>query len=422
MLSKFALRAAPALRQPARRQFMLFGEGPPKGFGQFFPKGAGKGSGSSKTGARESSGTEINWQEFATVLLESGEVDRIIVTNNKVAEVLLRPGAGGAVGAPPGEAARRRRGAENTYGWQSNGGAPEEPSAEEKPPGGFQRYPRIGGSGPTSAPSYHFAIGSVEIFERKLEAAQRNLGIEPRDFVPVQYVSETNWAAEGAKFLPTLLIIGAWLYVMRSVGGGSGGGGGGMSNIFRIGQSKAKKIKKEDKEVMEFVEFLKDPERFTKLGAKIPKGALLCGPPGTGKTLLAKATAGEANVPFYSISGSEFVEMFVGVGPSRVRDLFKEARANQPCIIFIDEIDAVGRQRGRGGFAGGNDERENTLNQLLVEMDGFNESSNIVVLAGTNRADVLDKALTRPGRFDRQITARPTSRAGSRSSRSTSRA
>ena len=476
MLSKFALRAAPALRQPARRQFMLFGEGPPKGFGQFFPKGATKGSGSSKGGgssskkaggaskkasaggggsgggsggpggapelgprvvsalaavgllgvwlsSRESSGTEINWQEFATVLLESGEVDRIIVTNNKVAEVLLRPGArvGGAVGAA---AAGERPVAvdvapENTYGWQSNGGAPEEPSAEEKPPGGFQRYPRIGGSGPTSAPSYHFAIGSVEIFERKLEAAQRNLGIEPRDFVPVQYVSETNWAAEGAKFLPTLLIIGAWLYVMRSVGGGSGGGGGGMSNIFRIGQSKAKKIKKEDvsvtyadvagvdeakKEVMEFVEFLKDPERFTKLGAKIPKGALLCGPPGTGKTLLAKATAGEANVPFYSISGSEFVEMFVGVGPSRVRDLFKEARANQPCIIFIDEIDAVGRQRGRGGFAGGNDERENTLNQLLVEMDGFNESSNIVVLAGTNRADVLDKALTRPGRFDRQIT------------------
>jgi AFG3 family protein len=213
------------------------------------------------------------------------------------------------------------------------------------------------------------------------------------------------------------------LYVMRSVGGGGGsGGGGGMSNIFRIGQSKAKKIKKEDvnvtyadvagcdeakKEVMEFVEFLKEPDRFTKLGAKIPKGALLCGPPGTGKTLLAKATAGEANVPFYSISGSEFVEMFVGVGPSRVRDLFKEARQNQPCMIFIDEIDAVGRQRGRGGFAGGNDERENTLNQLLVEMDGFTESggdNKVVVLAGTNRADVLDKALTRPGRFDRQIT------------------
>merc|ERR1719182_47646 len=205
---------------------------------------------------------------------------------------------------------------------------------------------------------------------------------------------------------------------MRSVGGGSGGGGGGMSNIFRIGQSKAKKIKKEDvnvtyadvagcdeakKEVMEFVEFLKEPDRFTKLGAKIPKGALLCGPPGTGKTLLAKATAGEASVPFFSISGSDFIEMFVGVGPSRVRDLFKEARANAPCIVFIDEIDAVGRARSKGGFSGGNDERENTLNQLLVEMDGFDTAKGVVVLAGTNRADILDSALLRPGRFDRQI-------------------
>uniref|UniRef100_A0A7S2U6Q7 AAA+ ATPase domain-containing protein n=1 Tax=Attheya septentrionalis TaxID=420275 RepID=A0A7S2U6Q7_9STRA len=154
---------------------------------------------------------------------------------------------------------------------------------------------------------------------------------------------------------------------------------------------------------MEFVDFLQDATRFTKLGAKIPKGALLCGPPGTGKTLLAKAVAGEADVPFYSISGSDFIEMFVGVGPSRVRDLFKEARANAPCIIFIDEIDAVGRKRGKGGFSGGNDERENTLNQLLVEMDGFSPSAGVVVLAGTNRADVLDPALLRPGRFDRQI-------------------
>jgi AFG3 family protein len=152
------------------------------------------------------------------------------------------------------------------------------------------------------------------------------------------------------------------------------------------------------------VDFLQNSERFTKLGAKIPKGALLCGPPGTGKTLLAKAVAGESGVPFYSISGSDFIEMFVGVGPSRVRDLFKEARANAPCIVFIDEIDAVGRQRGRGGFSGGNDERENTLNQLLVEMDGFSPTTGVVVLAGTNRADILDQALTRPGRFDRQIT------------------
>merc|ERR1719287_231463 len=183
-----------------------------------------------------------------------------------------------------------------------------------------------------------------------------------------------------------------------------------MGGIFSMGKSTAKLIKKEDisisfknvagcqeakKEIMEFVDFLQDATQFTKLGAKIPKGALLTGPPGTGKTLLAKAVAGEASVPFYSISGSDFLEMFVGVGPSRVRDLFKEARANAPCIVFIDEVDAVGRQRGRGGFSGGNDERENTLNQMLVEMDGFNESSNIVVLAGTNRADVLNKALTR---------------------------
>ncbi len=188
--------------------------------------------------------------------------------------------------------------------------------------------------------------------------------------------------------------------------------------MFQVGKSTHKKIKPEDvnvdfssvagceeakKEIVEFVDFLQSPEQFTKLGAKIPKGALLCGPPGTGKTLLAKAVAGEAGVPFFSISGSDFIEMFVGVGPSRVRDLFKEARENAPCIIFIDEIDAVGRQRGRGG-AGGNDERENTLNQMLVEMDGFDTTSGVVVLAGTNRVDILDQALTRPGRFDRQIT------------------
>jgi AFG3 family protein len=190
-----------------------------------------------------------------------------------------------------------------------------------------------------------------------------------------------------------------------------------MGGIFSFGKSTAKKIKPEDvkitfadvagceeakREIVEFVDFLKDSKRFTKLGAKIPKGALLCGPPGTGKTLLAKAVAGEAGVPFYSISGSDFIEMFVGVGPSRVRDLFAEARDNAPCIVFIDEIDAVGRQRGRGNL-GGNDERENTLNQLLVEMDGFAPTTGVVVLAGTNRVDILDQALTRPGRFDRQI-------------------
>lgn len=196
-----------------------------------------------------------------------------------------------------------------------------------------------GGPGGVYAP-YYFNIGSVESFERKLEQVQREMGLHPRDFIPVQYVNETNWAVELVRFLPTALLIGGWWFMMRGMGGG-GGGGGGLSNVFRIGRSNAKKISKEQvnvtfkdvagvdeakREVMEFVEFLKNPKRFTDLGAKIPKGALLCGPPGTGKTLLAKATAGEASVPFYSISGSDFIEMFVGVGPARVRDLFKEAR------------------------------------------------------------------------------------------------
>merc|ERR1719201_1758272 len=210
--------------------------------------------------------------------------------------------------------------------------------------------------------------------------------------------------------------------MMRSSGGMSGmmgGGGGGGGGIFQVGKSKPTIISKEKKtgvtfkdvaglaeaktEVMEVVDFLKRPEKYKSLGAKIPKGALLVGPPGTGKTLLAKATAGEANVPFLSVSGSDFIEMFVGVGPARVRDLFAQAKTMQPCIIFIDEIDAVGRARGRGGQMGGNDERENTLNQLLVEMDGFTTTGQIVVMAGTNRPDTLDSALLRPGRFDRTI-------------------
>merc|ERR1719333_1432022 len=192
---------------------------------------------------------------------------------------------------------------------------------------------------------------------------------------------------------------------------------GGMGGMMNVGKSKAVRASKEKtrfkdvaglkeakREVMEFVDILQNPERYTRLGAKIPRGALLVGPPGCGKTLLAKATAGESKAPFYSISGSDFIEMFVGVGPSRVRDLFAQARASAPCLIFIDEIDAIGRARGKGGFAGGNDERENTLNQLLVEMDGFQTTSGVVVLGGTNRPDILDKALLRPGRFDRQIT------------------
>ena len=268
---------------------------------------------------------------------------------------------------------------------------------------------------------YHFYIGSVESFEAKLSKAQAD--VHPREWVPVQYVNEINYLQEFIKATP-MLAIGAMLFYfsrgLMGAGGAAGGGGaGGAGGMFQVGKSNAKKVNPETvnvsfkdvagcqqakMEVMEFVQFLSSPEQFTRLGAKTPKGALLCGPPGTGKTLLAKAVAGEAGVPFYSISGSDFIEMFVGVGPSRVRDLFKEARANTPCIIFIDEIDAVGRQRGRGGFSGGgNDERENTLSQLLVEMDGFSSTTGVVVLAGTNRVDILDQALTRPGRFDRQI-------------------
>ena len=273
-----------------------------------------------------------------------------------------------------------------------------------------------------NGPSYRLPIGNIDSFERKLDEAQRALGRSELEDVPIQYLDDTArnvakqfWSAVFST-APTLIMF----FVIRAIINAStrGAGGSGPGNIFSVGKSTAKKIKKEDisitfadvagceeakKEIMEFVDFLKDSGRFTKLGAKIPKGALLCGPPGTGKTLLAKAVAGEAGVPFYSISGSDFIEMYVGVGPSRVRDLFNEARTNAPCIVFIDEIDAVGRQRGRGGM-GGNDERENTLNQLLVEMDGFSPSTGVVVLAATNRVDVLDQALTRPGRFDRQVT------------------
>ena len=215
--------------------------------------------------------------------------------------------------------------------------------------------------------------------------------------------------------LPLVFFIGIWVFIMRRMGGGAGGGGG---QIFNIGKSKAKLINKEDvsvtfsdvaglegakEEITEIVDFLKAPQKYTKLGGKIPKGALLIGPPGTGKTLLAKAVAGEAKVPFFSLSGSDFVEMFVGVGASRVRDLFKQAKEKAPSIIFIDEIDAIGRARGKNSMTGGNDERENTLNQLLTEMDGFGTNTGVIVMAATNRADVLDKALIRPGRFDRQI-------------------
>lgn len=264
---------------------------------------------------------------------------------------------------------------------------------------------------PNKGPHYTFDIGNDEIFQNKLEAAVKAGLLKEYSFLP-----KSNWSELLQMILPFVLILGLWIFIMRRMNGGSGGGGG---QIFNIGKSKAKLFdEKTDikttfkdvaglegakEEIQEIVEFLKNPEKYTNLGGKIPKGALLVGPPGTGKTLLAKAVAGEAQVPFFSLSGSDFVEMFVGVGASRVRDLFKQAKEKSPSIIFIDEIDAVGRARGKSNMSGGNDERENTLNQLLTEMDGFGTNSNVIVLAATNRADVLDKALMRAGRFDRQI-------------------
>lgn len=264
---------------------------------------------------------------------------------------------------------------------------------------------------------YYFSIGSIDAFERRLDEAQKELGIPAAERIPVSYVREGMATGLLMAFGPTILLVGLLVWVSRKAGGMNSG----SSGMFGFGKSKAKmfnhdsavKVKFADvagmdeakTEIMEFVSFLRTPERFQRLGAKIPRGAILSGPPGTGKTLLAKATAGESQVPFYSVSGSEFVEMFVGVGASRVRDLFATARKNAPCIIFIDEIDAIGRSRSEGGGfrSGGNDEREATLNQILTEMDGFNTSEQVVVLAGTNRPDVLDKALMRPGRFDRHI-------------------
>ena len=263
-------------------------------------------------------------------------------------------------------------------------------------------------------PDYQFEFGDLQNFENEIARIKEQNGIETE----VSYDTETNvWGDLLITLLPFALIIGVWIFIMRRMSGGAGGGAGGQ--IFNIGKSKAKlfdqntdvKVSFENvaglegakEEVQEIVDFLKNPDKYTSLGGKIPKGALLVGPPGTGKTLLAKAVAGEAKVPFFSLSGSDFVEMFVGVGASRVRDLFKQAKEKSPAIIFIDEIDAIGRARGKSNFSGSNDERENTLNQLLTEMDGFGTNTNVIVIAATNRADVLDKALMRAGRFDRQI-------------------
>ena len=264
------------------------------------------------------------------------------------------------------------------------------------------------------APNYAFEFGDVQLFQKQLE----DTIIEEKLLTELNFKTETNAFGDILlSIVPFVLIIAVWIFIMRRMSGGGGPGGGGQ--IFNIGKSKAKlfdqkletKTTFEDvaglegakEEVQEIVDFLKNPEKYTALGGKIPKGALLVGPPGTGKTLLAKAVAGEAKAPFFSLSGSDFVEMFVGVGASRVRDLFKQAKDKSPAIIFIDEIDAIGRARGKSNFSGSNDERENTLNQLLTEMDGFGSNTNVIVLAATNRADVLDKALMRAGRFDRQI-------------------
>ncbi|CAN5265652.1 ATP-dependent zinc metalloprotease FtsH [soil metagenome] len=326
-----------------------------------------------------SSTKEIAWQQFENDMLSRKAVEKINVINNERAEIYIK----------------------NTFAGDS--------MFKEvfKPAFGKGLYP---------GPHYVVNIGSIESFERKLDDAEKNFSATEK--INVQYIKKSNWLWSAAGWiLPFVLLLGIWNYMFRRYSGAEGGMGG--SSIFNFGKSTATLLenqqsnitfkdvaglKEAEMEVKEVVDFLKNPGVFTKLGAKIPKGAILVGPPGTGKTLLAKAVAGEARVPFFSISGAAFVEMFVGVGASRVRDLFKQAKQKAPCIIFIDEIDAIGRSRGKGAFLGGaNDERESTLNQLLTEMDGFDTNSGVIVLAATNRADILDPALIRPGRFDRHI-------------------
>ena len=268
---------------------------------------------------------------------------------------------------------------------------------------------------PRDGVQFTFNIGSVDTFRQDFDKAQSQYGQQ----IPLTYDNRRNvWTDLLISMLPWVLIIGVWIFVMRSMSSGAGGAGA-SNGVFNVGKAKAQMFDKDSStrvtfkdvagleeakvEIMEIVDFLRNPQKYRELGGKIPKGALLVGPPGTGKTLLAKAVAGEANVPFFSISGSDFVEMFVGVGASRVRDLFRQAKEKAPCIVFIDEIDAIGRARGKNVGFSGNDERENTLNQLLTEMDGFGTNAGVIVLAATNRADILDKALMRAGRFDRQI-------------------
>lgn len=379
--------------------------------------------GLSLLGSRDQ-GREISFQAFVWDLLEPGLVDRIEVVNRNMARVYLKTSA---------------RVRSQDVGLEAKGvGVKDKSLSDERAspdPWDTQSLDRDGtqrrGTTKITPPANHinstespfyFTIGSIDTFEKKLEAVQEDLGLEPDNFVPVVYTKESSITTELLRQAPSIILLAVGIMVLRNALSQFGGMGGGRSGIFQVGKANPTVIKGSESgskavtfahvagldeakiEVMEFVDFLKNPARYERLGAKIPKGALLVGPPGTGKTLLAKATAGEASVPFFSMSGSDFIEMFVGVGPSRIRDLFSQARASAPCIIFIDEIDAIGKARGRGGLAGGNDERENTLNALLVEMDGFSSTSGVVVLAGTNRADVLDRALLRPGRFDRQIS------------------
>jgi AFG3 family protein len=321
------------------------------------------------------SAKEIGWKELIK-LVQDKKIEKIVIINNETAEIYLTK-----------EAKEKAKG---------------------KTQDQFSKY-ALGNS-----PDYYMTIGSVETFERRLEELQK--GIPPEEQINLQYEKRENYFYNILSWLlPIIIFFAIWIFLFRKVSGGGGAG----SQIFNVGKSKAKVFDKENKikvdfndvagleeakiEIKEIVDFLKNPDKYTRLGGKIPKGVLLVGPPGTGKTLLARAVAGEADVPFFSLSGSDFVEMFVGVGASRVRDLFKQAKEKSPCIIFIDEIDAIGRARGRNVNIGGNDERESTLNQLLTEMDGFEPNSGIIVIAATNRADILDPALLRAGRFDRQI-------------------
>lgn len=330
-------------------------------------------------GSEASTPKEVDYTIFQEKLLPSGDLQKVVVVNKESAEIYLR----------------------------------DDQVAKYK---AIEEYKLI----PEKGPQMFFTIGDLQLFEEQFNKIETDsLGARKMPIVPISFEKRDGgfmdifWGA-----LPIILMVVFLVIMMRRMGGGGGGGGGGNS-MFNVGKSKAKLFDKDNDhkvtfkdvagleeakiEVMEVVDFLKNPAKYKDLGGKIPKGALLVGPPGTGKTLLAKAVAGEANVPFFSMSGSDFVEMFVGVGASRVRDLFAQAKAKAPCIVFIDEIDAIGRARGKNGGFSNNDERENTLNQLLTEMDGFGTNAGVIILAATNRADILDKALLRAGRFDRQI-------------------